>query len=264
MLAEVDDFLSANPELDYVSFSGAGEPTLHSGLGKIVRHIKRKFPRYKLALLTNGTLFTSSSVRKAVSQVDVILPSLDAVSPAAFKLINRPCSGLDPKKIALGLEKLRKEFRGRIWLEIFIVPGINDTPSELKLLKAAVKKIRPDKIQINSLDRPGTEQWVVPADRNALEKIAIFFGKNAEVIASPSSRAAGSACRMPGKTIDSVLDTLIRRPSTASDLMRIAALDKKKLGLCLKVLLGQGKIVPVFMKRGTFFKAVDPSKKRKK
>lgn len=180
--AELDKYLQSNPNIDYLTFSGSGEPTLHSGLGQIIDFIKENYPRYKISLLTNSTLFPQEGVIKEVKDLDLIVPSLDAVSEDIFNKINRPISGVRAAEIVKGLESLRASFAGQLWLEIFIIPGINDHREELQLFKKALQRIRPDKIQLNSLDRLGTENWVPPVAPKNLELIAQYLGNNIEIV----------------------------------------------------------------------------------
>mgnify|MGYP006276339225 FL=1 len=153
IISELDDYLSQNPSLDYITFSSTGEPTLHSKIKNIIKFIKNNYPNYKIALLTNSSLLWKKSVREDILEVDLIIPSLDAVSTKAFKKINKPEKSLIINKIIDGLLKLKNEFRGEIWLEIFIIPGINNNSQELKKFADLIKKIKPDKVQFNSLDR---------------------------------------------------------------------------------------------------------------
>jgi wyosine [tRNA(Phe)-imidazoG37] synthetase (radical SAM superfamily) len=171
LTAELDRYLKANPSLDYITFSGAGEPTLYSELGELIKYIKTHYPQYKLALITNSTLLSDPELRAEILPCDLILPSLDAVSDEAFEAINRPVSKLTPQSVIAGLIEFRKEYQGQMWLEVFIVPGINDHLEEIELLKTAIEQIKPDRVQINSLDRPGAEEWVEPAIYLALDEI---------------------------------------------------------------------------------------------
>jgi len=175
ILAELDSFLSSKPDLDYITFSGAGEPTLYSRIGELIIAIKTKYPQFKLAVITNSTLLTDAQVRKELLPCDLILPSLDAASDEVFKLINRPFNTLKAHDLISGLALLRSEFTGQMWLEVFIITGINDHPAELAAIKQAIQLIKPDRVQINSLDRPGTEDWVEPASFLVLEEIRSFL-----------------------------------------------------------------------------------------
>ena len=152
-----------------------GEPTLHSKLGEISRYIKEEFGQYKLALITNGTLFYREDVRRDAMFADLVMPSLDAVSNLVFNKVNKPESSLNNEKIIDGLCEFKREYKGQMWLEFFVVPGINDSVSELKLMKEAIVKINPDRLQLNSLDRPSPGNNVVIADRNYLEKLKDYF-----------------------------------------------------------------------------------------
>jgi len=178
VIAELDGYLKNQPDLDYITFAGSGEPTLHNNISKIIEFIKRKYPSYKIALITNGVLFQDNAVIEGIKKVDLIIPSLDAVSQSVFEKINRPASNIKSSDIIKGLKNLRKEYNGELWLEIFIVPGINDTADELQLFRDTIEVISPDKIQINSLDRPGTEDWVNKSKKSELSKISDFLKNN--------------------------------------------------------------------------------------
>ena len=179
---ELNIFLKNYPELDYITFSGSGEPTLHSKIGEIINFLKKNYSKYKIALLTNGTLFNiDKNLIKEVKNVDLIVPSIDAVSQDKYEKINRPLANISAKSIIKGLISLRQNYRGKIWLEIFIIPGINDTNQEIKLFKKAINKIKPDKIQLNSLDRPGTESWITKISPEKLKKIGNKLGGNIPV-----------------------------------------------------------------------------------
>ncbi|MDR0307817.1 MAG: radical SAM protein [Chitinispirillales bacterium] len=172
IIAELDDYLSTNPALDYITFGGSGEPALHSGLGGIIKHLKNNYPNRKLAILTNSTLLSDPKLRADILPCDLIVPSLDAVSDDIFHEINKPEKSLTCAGIIEGLIALSKEFNGEIWLEIFIAPGINDTDKETALFKEALTDINPAKVQLNSLDRPGTCSKLAAAPASKLEEIA--------------------------------------------------------------------------------------------
>ena len=175
ILDELKHYLDKGPKLDYITFSGAGEPLLHNGIGKVISFIKDNYPQYKLAILTNSTLLFDEQVRVEIMKIDLLLPSLDAVSDEVFRKLNRPNPKLNNKRIIEGLIQFRKDFTGIIWLEIFIVPGLNDTQEELTSLKKTIESIAPDQVQLNTLDRPGTESWIAPVSQNRMEEIAEFL-----------------------------------------------------------------------------------------
>ncbi|MFA5929222.1 MAG: radical SAM protein [Candidatus Margulisiibacteriota bacterium] len=169
--AELDLFLASSPVLDHISFSGAGEPTLASNIGEIIQYIKTKYPQYKVAVLTNGTLLSQAALRQELMPADLVVPSIDAATASVFNKINRPVQGLKLEEVLSGLVNFSKEFKGQLWLEIFIVPGVNDTAEEITALKKLLSMIRPAKVQLNSLDRPGTVPETPKASLALLQKI---------------------------------------------------------------------------------------------
>jgi wyosine [tRNA(Phe)-imidazoG37] synthetase (radical SAM superfamily) len=253
VLNELDHFLNQNPTLDFITFSGAGEPTLNSGIGKVITFLKERYPNFKLALLTNSTLLYNENVRNEINRIDVLLPSLDTVSEDIFKKINRPNSQLDINKIIEGLIKYRKKFKGKIWLEIFIVPEINDTEEELSLLRKTIRKINPEKIQLNTLDRPGTESWVKTATKERLEYIVNFLKPlPVEIIAKFNSR---QQIKSFNKNIENqILETIRRRPCTDKDLTEMLGIHLNELNKYLNELLNKNLIKGEIKERGTFFK----------
>lgn len=255
VLAELDRFLQGEPYLDYITFAGSGEPTLHKHIDRVIDYIKERFPQYPVCLLTNGTLFASSHLRAQVGRADLIIPSLDAATQQVFEQLNRPHPALRCAEIISGLAALRREYRGEISLEVFIVPGLNDTERELAAIKEAIEKINPDRVQLGTLDRPGTEPWVKEAAPEQMQKIAAYLGR-VELIEEFKPRC--KAPRFDEDYEETVLQTLRRRPCTAQDLVRILGVHPAEVQKYLRHLLQAGLIEMEWKKRGTFVKIKNP------
>jgi wyosine [tRNA(Phe)-imidazoG37] synthetase (radical SAM superfamily) len=176
VIAELDNFLSVSPDVDYLTFAGAGEPTLSVSIGQVIRFLKDKYPTYHIAVITSGSLMDDHRVRNDLLQADVILPTLSTVFEETFRKIHRPCPRVSIGEIVEGMVRFREEYAGQIWLEIFIIPGMNTTEKELTALREAILRIHPDRVQLNTLDRPGTEDWVLPAEQDEMERIRILLG----------------------------------------------------------------------------------------
>ncbi len=185
ILEELKSWLQNNPkeakELNYITFSGSGEPTLHINIGQLITQIKN-ITSVPVAVITNSSLLNTPSLRREILAADLILPSLDAVVPEVFAKIDRPCSEIKIEDVLAGLANLRREFRGKIWLEVMLVRGINDDLRYIKKLKEAVEKINPDKVQLNSPVRSTSESNVISVDKNKLKKIKEILGDKCEVI----------------------------------------------------------------------------------
>ena len=167
--------IKENPDIDYITLCGIGEPTLYKCIGKLIQHIKATYPSYLLCLITNSTMIVDNELQDDLLLCDLIMPSLDAVSPEVFQKINRPHIDIDLSKMIEALIKFREKYPGQLWLEIFFLEGINDTLEELTLLKETCQKIKPDLVQLNSLDRNGLYDWVKKIPYNRLLEIQDFM-----------------------------------------------------------------------------------------
>ncbi len=252
---ELSTFLSNNPKLDFITFSGAGEPSLNSSIGEIIRFIATKYPQYKVALLTNGTLLYQPAVREQLLEADLVIASLDAASKEGFHRVNRPHPKLNLSEIIDGLVSFKQQFNNTFWIEIFILPDVNDSSNELKQLKNALAAINPDKIQLNTLDRPGTESWVKPADASELADIAEYLF-HAEIVKynRPHGSDRNNQIRMKDIT-QSLLSTIKRRPCTAQDISQVLGLNLRVVNKHLLTLVEKGQIGKYNMERGIFYAA---------
>jgi len=191
-------------------------------------------------------------VREDIKAATVIIPSLDAATEKVFRKINRPSPHLKVDKIIEGLIRLRKEYSGKIWLEIFIVPGMNDTEQELTALKQAIDKIEPDQIQLNTLDRPGPVPTLRAATRQELEHVIDFWQiENAAIIADVPEHKESFPYRKD--TASAILGTIARRPCTLKDLSDILGLHTGEVKKYIDSLQTDKKIKVVKQKRGLFY-----------
>ncbi|MFO7727941.1 MAG: radical SAM protein [Desulfonatronovibrio sp.] len=140
---------------DHITLGGPGEPCLNSGLGDIIFSIKKTYPDIPLAVLTNASMLSRSQVRNELLQADVILPSLDTMVEEEFIRLNRPHPGIRLAEIVQGLLDFQKEYTGKIFLEVLLVPGINDSKANFTLLSDFRNRLRPDRVDITTMSRPG-------------------------------------------------------------------------------------------------------------
>lgn len=255
ILAELDDFMKDKPHLDYITFSGAGEPTLNSSIKEIIPYIKSTYPDYKLALLTNGVLLNDEEVLEEILPCDVILPSLDAASQEIYEKVNRPQSGLLVSDQIAGLIKLRQRYAGQIWLEVFIVPDITDTLGELKLLRDAIKEISPDLVQLNSLDRPGAEEWVTAASTKRLKEIKNYMAEALEMPIEIIARIEypPDAQAPDEEIVHLIRGSLSRREATAEDLAFMLDIHINEISKILRELNTEGKLHAIRRDRGVCY-----------
>lgn len=256
VMAELKDYFSNHPDPDFITFSGSGEPCLNLRIKDVIDFIRAQKPQISIAVLTNGTLLKDPDVRKSILGADLVMPSLDGALSSSIQKINRPHPSIDTEAYIDGLVAFRSEFTGRLALEIFILPGCNDTPAELSALKAAVERIRPDVVQLNTLDRPGVVSGILAATPEKLQEIAAFFKPfEVEVIAAPPQRRKIESYRTDMES--AILETVLRRPCTLEDLATILGSHINEINKYLAALEKTGKIESVRQDRGLFYKARD-------
>lgn len=185
VITELQTWLQINPhdagQLNFITISGSGEPTLNTRIAELISHIK-KIASVAVCVITNGSLLGAEEVRRDILEADVIIPSLDAATQEAFQAIDRPEEGASVENIIDGLVQLRKEFKGKIWLEVMLVKGINDTPEHIRRLNEALERIHPDKIQLNSPVRATAEENILPVEKKKLERLREMLGDKCEIV----------------------------------------------------------------------------------
>ena len=238
IIEELADYLKGpGVRPDVITLAGSGEPTLNLGVGRIIREIKSMSP-IPVAVLTNGALLYLPEVRRELAAADIVLPSLDAAREETYRAINRPLPELSFESLLDGLRAFRREYQGRIWLEVMLLKGLNDTEEELTLLRRALQKIAPDKIQLNTAVRPVVDDTARPLDQVEMEAAAATLGGPVEVIASFSRADIAGSHHQD----EDLVEMLSRRPMTAPDLAQALGLPLTQVVARLKRLQDSGRI----------------------
>jgi wyosine [tRNA(Phe)-imidazoG37] synthetase (radical SAM superfamily) len=183
ILAEVQSALAAHHAgpIDWITFVGSGEPTLHASLGLLIRQVKTLTDR-PVAVITNGSLLFLPEVRQELSAADAVLPTLDAGTPQLYRKINRPHPDITFERLVAGLIAFRQMYRGQLWIEVMLVCGLNDTEQALRDIATIMRQIEPDQIHINLPTRPPAEPWVQPPDDEGLMRATAILGHTAHVV----------------------------------------------------------------------------------
>ncbi len=240
VLAELEARLTENVAVDYVTIGGSGEPTLNSRLGDLIDGIRR-ITTTPVAILTNGTLLYRPDVRADCAKADVVVPSLDAGDPAVFEKVNRPAPDISIEKLVDGMKQFRAEYAGQIWLEVFLIEGVNTDAQQIAKLKRIIEEVRPDRVQLNSAVRPAAEKGIEPITEDRLAEIARQIGPNCEVIgAAPPARSD----RHVQHTRADVISMLKRRPCSVQDICTGLGITRSEAMQHLTTLLESGAFVP--------------------
>ena len=213
VLSELDRWLKTEGRADYITLAGSGEPTLHTRFGEVIDFI-RKNSSIPAALLTNGTMLHLPEVREAAAIAQVVKVSLSAWDQTSYEWVNRPHPQLRFEDLIEGQKTFRAQFKKDLWMEVFLMGGINAFPSDVKKIAALAKEIGPDRIQLNTVVRPPAEDFAAPLTRDRLETLTVLFDPAAEVIAEFKTDQAGP---IPANQ-ETILSMLQRRPCTSDQI----------------------------------------------
>jgi wyosine [tRNA(Phe)-imidazoG37] synthetase (radical SAM superfamily) len=223
---------------DFVTFSGSGEPTLHSGIGEVIAFVKKESD-LKVAVLTNGSLLGREDVRERLMKADVIMPTLSTVNEETYRKIHRPHPDLVLSRVIQGLRSLRRSYRGELHVEVMLLSGLNDSEEELAGLKKALSDIAPDRIQLNTVVRPPADPEALSLDREKMVRIKNFFGARAEVVAfMPPKRRD----RKYDSSSEAVIEMAKRRPVRARDVADVLGLPIDDVEKLVKALTVKGRL----------------------
>ena len=202
--------------IDYIVIQGSGETTLFRKLGELMDAI-RKTCSIPIAVRTNGTLLIREDIRRALRRADVVMPTFDAASEDLYQRINRPYA-LCPYHYQLeGLCLFSEDYQGRLWPQVTLVRGLNDTERALRELEAIFELVRPDAVHLLLPNAEYSEDWVRPPDEEGLMRAVAILGKSAKVI-HPTE---GELLRPSYETVErGILSYLRRHPMTQVELDR--------------------------------------------
>lgn len=235
--------------VDVITFSGSGEPTLNSDLGFMIRQIK-KGTSVPVVVITNGSLLPLHEVREDLMPADMVLPSLDAVSQDIFERINRPHPSLEINAVIEGLKTFRREFKGRIWLEIMFIKHINNDIQNLNTMVEIVSSLNMDRVQLNTVTRPPSEPSAVRLTKGELDRICRMFGPACEII-STFGKTADIHVETTAASL--ILETLKRRPLTLDDIVRITGMSHFDAKTRLNILEKEGLITTAVVNDELFY-----------
>jgi wyosine [tRNA(Phe)-imidazoG37] synthetase (radical SAM superfamily) len=250
ILDELEERLSLGENVDYVTLSGSGEPTLNSDLEIVVSGIKN-LTKIPVAILTNGSLLGDEKVAAGCSLADLVIPSLDAGDERTFQKMNRPARGLTLGRVVEGIESFRVAYSGQLWLEVMLVQDVNTDYEQIEDMRGLAERINPDRIQLNTVERPPGEAGIVPIDEGALRETALTFGTKTEFIADSWSKHSVDNIEADEGEIT---ELLARRPCTALEISSTLEVHPAVVIGTLWRMLGEGTLTTRRGRSGVYYK----------
>ncbi|HUO83845.1 MAG TPA: radical SAM protein, partial [Thermoanaerobaculia bacterium] len=109
-------------DVEAVTFSGSGEPTLAANLGEMV-HAVREQTRKPVVVLTNSSLLDLPEVRRELLAADQVSCKLDAFDEHVLSRINRPVENISLQSILHGIERFRQQYDGILSIQVMLLPA---------------------------------------------------------------------------------------------------------------------------------------------
>ncbi|MBN2443875.1 MAG: radical SAM protein [Spirochaetales bacterium] len=225
VMKELKRKLSRDIRIDYITLSGSGEPTLYAKLDELVSGIKN-LTGIPLALLTNGSLLWDPDIQRSVKKTDLVIPSLDAGNEDIFNYVNRPHKDLSFNKVVEGIIEFSSNYKNKIWLEVFLLDGVTSIRSEIMNLDSIIRKIKPHKIQLNTVKRPPAESFAFAIPEEQMRTLAGYFKNDVEIIAdfkSPLNKNYFTIAK------EEIINLLKRRPCSLNDISGVLNLHKNEV-----------------------------------
>jgi wyosine [tRNA(Phe)-imidazoG37] synthetase (radical SAM superfamily) len=233
IMDEITTALRKFPDIDVITITANGEPTLYPHLKELAREINALKNNKKLLILSNAACIYDKKVQNALLDIDIVKLSLDSVTPKTFKKLNRPHNSVSLECIIEGLREFGEAFKNELVLEILVVKDFNDTRDEFIALNKIINEIAPSRVDISTIDRPSAYK-VNAASYETLEILSREI-TNIPLVIIKRNRVKNQK----NFNSDEIMELLLRRPQSAEDIEDIFDEESKAK---LNELLSKGKI----------------------
>jgi len=255
IVAEVQKAMVEFPDIDVITLTANGEPTLYPELDALVDALNLIKKDKKILILSNASTIYHDNIQQTLSKIDIVKLSLDCASEGCFKKIDRPMSSISLEKIITGMQTFRKIYHDTLVIEILVIKGVNDNLEEMRKLNDVLNTIHPDRIDLGSVDRPpaysveGVSEDRLKALSMAFENLPLHLIYKKE----PEKRV--------DFTKEEIIETVKRRPQSEADVRYLFTEAARER---LKVLLQEKKIIMIDIAGVVFYASPDIKQKRKK
>ena len=214
IIKDLQTALDEHRNIDVITLTANGEPTLYPYLDELIDEIDKIKADKEILILTNSATLADEKVFHTLLKLDQVKLSLDAVTLETFKKIDRPHNGIDINTLTCKVQEFSQKFKGKLYIEILFVYGLNDTKEEVKALNEVLKTLQHvERIDIGTIDRPPAYP-VQGISYSELFEIAHMF--DATLPVHIASRAHAESCQS-SYSDEEIINTLDKRPLTFDD-----------------------------------------------
>ena len=230
VIKEIKKALSKEPNIDYLTITANGEPTLYPHLNELIDKINEFKGNIKTLILSNASTIAQKDIQNTLTKFDSVKLSLDCATKRCFKRLDRPSSEIDLGKIKQGMLEFKKIFKGDLLIEILFVEGVNDNLDEVKELNNFLLKLKPSRIDIGTVDRPPAYN-IKPISYDKLYELSLAFDKSLNITIATKQNSKAEKFNY---SKEQIISTLKRRPLTKNDVEILFSEDSKKNLLSLQ------------------------------
>jgi len=233
-------------KIDVITLTANGEPTLYPYLDSLIEELKKIKGNTQTLILTNSAALTDAKVFDSLLELDQVKLSLDAISPEVFKKIDRPHPSIKIEDIVQAVKNFSKAYKGKLFIEILFVHGLNDTDQEIAKLNEVLLEIDASRIDIGTIDRPPAYP-VMGVSYKELHEIAQKFYASLPIHIASRQHAEAN---QQSYTKEEIINTLDKRPLTQEDIELLFDETSKEL---LSELLKEGLVSKVIRENIEFY-----------
>lgn len=225
-----------NDKIDVITLTANGEPTLYPYLDELIDEINKIKGDTDTLILTNSATLVDDKVFDSLLKLDQVKLSLDAVSEDVFKKIDRPHNSIDINNITKRVIEFSNSYKGKLYIEILFVHGLNDTKEEIEKLNEILLQLHVTRVDLGTIDRPPAYP-VSGLSYKELHDAAMLFESSLPIHIASRVHAEPNNSHYDDEEI---LNTLDKRPLTEDDIDLLFDKDSK---IRLQELIKESKIV---------------------
>ncbi len=242
-------------KIDVITLTANGEPTLYPHLSELIDEIDKIKNKTETLILTNSATLVDKKVFYTLLKLDQVKLSLDAISDDIFKKIDRPHANIKVDEVVKRVQEFSKIYKGKLFIEILFVHGLNDTKEEIAKLNEALLNINASRVDLGTIDRPPAYP-VVGISYKELHEASLMFDSSIPIHIASRVHAEPNNSEYSDEEI---LNTLDKRPLTMDDINLLFDDESKKR---LSLLTKEKKVVKKVVGNLDFF-VPDANLKRK-
>lgn len=235
ILAELTHALTQHPNIDVITLTANGEPTMYPHLDELIKKIDAIKGDKKTLILSNSTCLNDEKVFNALLKLDQVKLSLDAATPDIFRKIDRPAPGIEILTIIDAIQHFSHRYHGKLFIEILFVRGLNDALTEVVALNRALLGIKCERIDIGTIDRPPA----YPVEGLSFSELFELSHQFDPILPIHIVSRTHATATPSAYSTDEILTTLEKRPLTHEDIEALFDDESKKR---FQTLINQGKI----------------------